>query len=457
MNIIEVQLPGGEPVVVEWNPKYPLTAKWDRRLREAAGKDEAAVAFTWDDAFLRRTRGLRLDPFRLAWPRPHPLLLAQVDCRGRCAIAKSVLQGLHQEGRIASATDTAGALRILADRMPDRIRQVPEILRLTWAEGSPAYRRTGAAPTPSRTATRISVVINYRDRPDLMQECIRGLMRQALRSELEVLLIDNQSTAESVAAVRAACKSLKGRASVRHFTYAEPFNKSAQDNLGAREASGEVIVFLNNDAEMLDVGCLQTISDWALEPDALAAGPRVLGDGDRLVSNGVFIRRAVGGATPLIRENEAKPLQETIRLSAGVSFCCAAVAKATFERIGPFDEQVFKSQYNDADFWLRGLRLGFSNIYVGSVSCRHEPGQSEARTKEKTAALLVRFCERHVDLADYADIDLDVVKLKAIPEFAERGPRWLMQGARLWRKGRARLVDARRLGVSLVRGVAPST
>jgi len=440
-----------DDLIVDATRGAPSTRGWEARLRRAASTNPDALAFVWDDVILSRAPGLRLDPYRMVWPDPHPLLLSQVSAAGRCAVRGSAFDRLHREGRLADDADTGAALRTLAEDARQRIVRVPDVLRLTWRQDSPVYAPQGR-PTPSRRARRISVVVNYRDRPDLMARCIRGLARQMLTAELEVLLIDNRSTPRGATEVRAAARVLEACARVRHLTFAAEFNKSAQDNLGAREASGEVVVFLNNDAELLHADCLQTICDWALEPGILVAGPQMLGDHDRLVSNGVFIRPAGPSGPALIRENEWKPLRDSVRLSACISFCCAAVSKAALARVGPFDEAEFKSQYNDADLILRGLRLGLRCLHVGSVACRHEPGQSEHRTKAKTAALLERFRERHPDLGSFAGIDFDVVKSKAIPSFESRTAQAAMAAVRSWRRVRPRIASLRPRPANLLAG-----
>lgn len=429
----------GRRFLIEVPAAKPLTTKWQLRARDAldtvSGKQKKALY--WDDVIIRRSSQMRFNPFRVKWPSPHPLVLEQADLSGHCAVAEDTLNELFAAGKISSKQDVSAGFRFLASETPNTIGYTPDILRYTGHALSEVYEAVAPPRAPQRTCESLSVIVNYRDRPDLMIDCLKGIAAQRTTATVEIVLVNNQSSPENLSKIKdLAADLIDAPMLVKHIDYDKPFNKSAQDNLAAALSSGEVIVFFNNDAELLSENCLQVIADWALEPNVCCVGPRILGDHQRLVSNGVFARAANNSQAALIRENELEVFQHCIRPTVGISFACAAVSRESFEKVGNLDEAKFKSQYNDADFFIRALRLGMVHYHVGTVSCLHEPGASESRTKEKTIALLAEFRERYPEIGDYADIDFDAIKLKSIPKFDSEATaaNRRMEFIRRWRK-----------------------
>jgi len=62
---------------------------------------------------------------------------------------------------------------------------------------------------------------------------------------------------------------------------------------------------------------------------------------------------------------------------------------------GGMDAPAFPTQYDDADLCLRLGRLGYRHLHVGEVSVFHQPGASEARTREIVQGKLARLMDRH--------------------------------------------------------------
>jgi GT2 family glycosyltransferase len=166
--------------------------------------------------------------------------------------------------------------------------------------------------------------------------------------------------------------------------YDRPFNHSAECNLAAREATGEVLVFLNNDAELRSVTALRSMCSWSLLPGVGTVGVRIM-DGDRgvLVSAGISTHLASGPDYRAFAAESTDPfLAHHNRETLGNSFACTAVSRRTFGAIGPLDEMNFPIGYNDLDFNLRCRRAGLTNIYLGTEWASHVPGRSRGNADE---------------------------------------------------------------------------
>ena len=377
----------------------------------AAQADDLPKALVWDDLIFKRSR-FNWIPFQVQWPQLEGLLMSQISHRGRCAIRADILRDLYQSQTIASPTDTSAAFAYLSTHAPTAVSKVPNFFRFTRFGKGDEYQ-PHKQPQPTQTANSISVVVNYRDRPDLMQRCLEAIAQQTIAASLEVILVDNQSQPENrqrVEAIAAACFSSPVK--VVHLTYDAPFNHSAQTNLAVEAATSEVLFMLNNDASFISSDVVQTLANWALMHNVASAGPRIVGEGNCLVSAGVEAFPPDGKRLGGVRESTVVPLSQTVRQTVGNTFACCAIARSAWNQIGGLDADTFPTQYNDADFHLKALALGLRHIYIGSCRAYHQPGQSEPRTRQQGERLLSYLRDKHPQWSDYIAIAPTLIKFR---------------------------------------------
>src|SRR4051812_13730334 len=114
----------------------------------------------------------------------------------------------------------------------------PGLTPLYITEKAEPYR--GAAFSVPEDA-RVSVVIPFRDRPELLRNCLRSLRRGTF-PRLEIVLVDNGS--ESPATGRLLARTSAKR-NIRLISRPEPFNFARLCNAGASAANGDHLIFLN--------------------------------------------------------------------------------------------------------------------------------------------------------------------------------------------------------------------
>ena len=368
-------------------------------------------AWVWNDLIFKRVRTNWI-PYCVQWPLSDRLLSQQISQRGRCAIRADVLRSLHQSGKIASPTDTSAALSHLVQTNPEGIVELPDVLRFTGLGNSAEYASLKQL-APTQKATSISAIVNYRDRPDLMQSCLESLAQQTITAQLEVILVDNQSQPENRQRVEAIAQDLFSAAvKVIHLSYDAPFNHSAQTNLAVEASTGKTLLMLNNDAQLTSSNIVQMLCDWAMTPNVASAGPQFVGDRDRLVSSGVEVYPPDGKRSGGIRESTVVPLSKTVRYTAGNSFACSAIARNVWLKVGGLDAETFPTQNNDTDYDLKSLALGFDHLYIGYLKVYHQPGQSESKTREQTRARHNRVLARHADYLSYVRLAPVLIKLR---------------------------------------------
>lgn len=248
---------------------------------------------------------------------------------------------------------------------------------------------------------RVSIIIPTKDRPDLLKRCMQSLLARTSYDNFEVLLVDN-NTSNLEALEYLEELSIDQR--IRVLQYAEPFNFSAENNLAAQMATGEYLVLLNNDTEIVDGQWLEKLLRHATRPEVGIVGPLLIFDHGAVQHAGVVLGLGYRPAEhPFIDLPPDAPgymgrLRVTQNYSA-VTGACLMVRKSLFEQVGGLDEVGFAVNYNDIDLclkigalkhkvvWTPDTRL----IHIGSQTQRDNTIQpqdklrSEARKNEEVA------------------------------------------------------------------------
>lgn len=248
------------------------------------------------------------------------------------------------------------------------------------------FRETPGAAFPYQVRPRpftgrVSVVVPFRDRPELTLRCLESVLRQELVQPPELVLVDNQSGPAARARLERWVRERGVLA--RWVEWDRPFNHSQQCNLGLAAATGQVALLLNNDAVLLDPGLLGELCGWALLPEVGTAGCRLVDAAGGLVSAGVRAhaeRRAAWSAP--VEESRRAAFSRDLRETVANSFACAALRREVWERAGPLDALGFPCGYDDVEYCLRLRALGYVHLYAGHLAVEHQPGTSRGLTDE---------------------------------------------------------------------------
>jgi len=306
------------------------------------------------------------------------------------------------------------------------------------------------------------VIVTWNGRPYL-EACLPAATTQSAITT-EVIVVDNGSTDGTRDLLRDQFPMVR--------TLALPENRgfAAGSNAGAREARGEFIAFLNNDA-IPDRAWLRALRDGIDVPSRfLLATSRIVYVHDASVvdSAGDGLFRA-GGA---FKHHHGAPAHAAgiPREVFGVSGAACLVSKAVFEELDGFDEDFFAS-HEDVDLSYRARLRGYRCRYVPDAVVRHHGSATFGRTsaaavfhgqrnlewmywKNTPASLLVRTLPAHLiyDLASaayFARIGLLGAFLKAKVAAARGLPAVLRKRALIQR---TRKVDVPAIAQHLDRG-----
>jgi GT2 family glycosyltransferase/tetratricopeptide (TPR) repeat protein len=288
---------------------------------------------------------------------------------------------------LLAAADHGGAAhvpRLLATKL-----SLPE-LSLLGKDDPPANLRPRPVSSPPRPRTSdasIHVIIPTRDEAELLDRCVTSLRNCATSTErVHITVVDNRSEREDTRRMLADGVAAK-RFEVRAFD--EPFNWSRANNLAAANSEADILLFLNNDTEMLTEGWDGLLRDCLSAQEIGAVGARLLyPDGSVQhagilfgVQDGLPVHEALGAPA-----SEAGPLKRwvTRRRVSAVTGACLAIRRECFERIGCFDERQFFVAYNDVDLCFRLREAGLAILYEPAIELVHHESKSRGHALTKS-------------------------------------------------------------------------
>jgi O-antigen biosynthesis protein len=262
-------------------------------------------------------------------------------------------------------------------------------------------------PAPERTPTpSVSIVLLTRDRADLLEPCVESLLGRSTHASYELIVVDNGTTQAKALHVLDA---LAADRRVRVMRRPGPFHFAAFNNDAARQARGDVLVFLNNDTEILTPDWLEQLCLAAIEPDVGAVGALLLFPDGRIQHAGVVVGLGEeAGHFEALRSQEAPSwLSRTLfaHETSAVTGACLAVERRKFEAVNGFDAENFPIESNDVDLCLRLAARGWPALYLPSVRLIHR--ESASRGDARTRPMSVYARERELFRARWGHVIRD--------------------------------------------------
>ena len=236
----------------------------------------------------------------------------------------------------------------------------------------------------------ISILIPTRNQRGHLERCVESVRTKTTYPNFEIIVVDNQSDDPATLELLALWER---ESTVRVLRYDAPFNYAALHNFAVPKCSGELICMLNNDTEVISPRWLHEMAGHAIRPTTGAVGAMLLYPDGTIQHAGIFV--GVGGVAdhPFKREprecrGQMSRLHVTQNLSA-VTGACLLVRKALYVEAGGLDERNLAVAYNDVDFCLRLLEIGYRNVWTPLAVLYHH--ESLSRGYEDTPQKLARL------------------------------------------------------------------
>ena len=224
----------------------------------------------------------------------------------------------------------------------------------------------------------VSIIIPTRDQPAFLKQCVEGLRHKTAYPRIEIILVDNGSTDETV--LRHYREWTRAGA-VRVVPFDREFNYSAACNHGARFATGELLLFLNNDISVIEAGWLDEMVRLAMLHGVGCVGAMLLYPDGRIQHAGVVLGQTICGHIyhgASRSRTDVYGSADMYRNLLAVTGACQMVRRAAFDAVGGFDER-YRLAYSDIVFCLRLRGAGFRTVYTPHAALVHHEGQTRGR------------------------------------------------------------------------------
>lgn len=248
------------------------------------------------------------------------------------------------------------------------------------------YRVRWPLPEP---APMVSLIIPTRDKVQLLRTCVESILERSTYPELEVVVVDNQSSDPEALEY---LEALRRRERVRVIAYDAPFNYAAINNMAVSQCSGALVGLVNNDIEVMSPDWLEEMVSQACRAEVGAVGAMLYYPDDTIQHAGVILgvhgvaAHAYAGL-PRGYPGHGGRARVAQSLSA-VTGACLLVRRHVYEEVGGLDEALAVA-FNDIDFCLRLRTLGYRNVWTPFAEMRHH--ESASRGSEDTPEKHQRF------------------------------------------------------------------
>lgn len=247
----------------------------------------------------------------------------------------------------------------------------------------------------------VSIIILSKDNSHMFEQCVKSIFNNTTYENYEVLLVDNGSGERE----REEYNNIVKKYKIRYIYEKMPFNFSKMCNIGAWNAKGEFLLFLNDDIEILQKDWLQRMLGHAQLKHIGAVGAKLYYPDSNRIQHAGILNLKTGPCHAFYQMKDQTGMYYGRNIMdynySCVTGACFLVQKEKFLEAGKFDES-FPVAYNDVALCFALLREGYYNVIRTDVTMFHhesvsrgydEDAEKEKRLKKEMEHLYQKFPE----------------------------------------------------------------
>ncbi|MCR5255576.1 MAG: glycosyltransferase [Acetatifactor sp.] len=238
----------------------------------------------------------------------------------------------------------------------------------------------------------VSIIIPSKDNPLLLEKCIERAREAFKDIENEIIVVDNGSNGMNKLQLNKMSAELK----FEYIYMSMDFNFAKMCNIGADMAKGSVLLFLNDDVELVKQSPVEKMTMMALREYTGAVGLKLY------YPDSVKIQHAGITNLPMGPVHKCQFLEDTkeyyfgenrgLKNVTAVTAACLMIEKRKFIEAGGFCEDL-KVAFNDVDLCFSLCDKGYFNVCVNDGYAYHH--ESLTRGNDESADKVARlFKER---------------------------------------------------------------
>lgn len=235
----------------------------------------------------------------------------------------------------------------------------------------------------------VSIIIPNKDHIEDLDKCIQSIEQKSTYRNYEFIIVENNSCKETFDYYK---KLEKENPKVKVVYYKGDFNYSAINNFGAKSASGDYFLLLNNDTEIINEDCISELLGYCMREDVGIVGAKLYYNDDTIQHAGVVVGFGGIAGHTFIGFGKEEPGYFGRLVCAqdysAVTAACMMTKREVFEAVGGLTES-FKVAFNDVDYCMKVRKLGKLVVYNPYAELYHY--ESKSRGLEDTPEKVKRF------------------------------------------------------------------
>ncbi|MCS6993800.1 MAG: glycosyltransferase family 2 protein, partial [Anaerolineales bacterium] len=237
----------------------------------------------------------------------------------------------------------------------------------------------------------ISIIIPNHDFAGELRRCIRSILQKSTYPHFEILILENNSQETETLRLYEQLQAQDARVRVLEYHH-RPFNYAEINNFGAFQARGEVLLFLNNDTEVITPDWLERMLEYAQRPDVGAVGAKLYYPENLIQHVGVIIGLLGVASHHFVNysRNHVGYHFNTLlpQNFSAVTAACLMTRSRVFHEVGGF-EQAYRLAYNDIDLCLKIRERGYAVVWTPYAELYHH--ESLTRGYDSNTVMLERL------------------------------------------------------------------
>lgn len=343
------------------------------------------------------------------------LFVVKKDILQKVGVLNSDFDGAQDYDFVLRCTEVASNIKHIAKILyhwrahKDSTAENPESKNYAFEAGARAiqahYDRVGIKVTVEQTVNKgiyrskyilqeepmVSIVIPNKDHIADLDKCISSIEEKSSYKNYEFIIVENNSVEKETFDYYKELQEKCPRAKVVYWK-GEGFNYPSINNYGVEQASGDYILFLNNDTEIVNEDCLVEMLGYCMRDDVGAVGARLYYEDGTIQHAGVIVGLGgIAGHTFVGFPHDALGYFGRIQMAqnySAVTAACMMVKKSVFNQVEGFDER-YAVAFNDVDLCMKIRQAGYLIVYNPYAELNHY--ESKSRGYEDTEEKVQRF------------------------------------------------------------------
>lgn len=270
---------------------------------------------------------------------------------------------------------------------------IPEkVLSAVYEETVKDYKEPDYILDKSILNETVSVVIPSKDNVELLRKSLESIRISKNDTNVrisETVVVDNGSSEENREKIEKIIESFSD-INAKYIYKKMEFNFSLMCNTGAHETTGDYLLFMNDDIEVIDKGFLLKLLYHARKPYAGCVGPKLLYPQGNLIQHIGLVNLKLCGPSHMLSHFEDESVQyyganRMVRNMLALTGACLMLSRVKYFKNNGFCDKM-EIGYNDVDLCICMYEKGYLNIQVNDTVLYHHESVTrglDAISKEK--------------------------------------------------------------------------